>query len=190
MIFSRRIDADLEIRPLAFEDTQQFFQLVFENREHLGRWMFWVKADYSLLDAELHITNAVATATANNGFESGIWVNGKLAGCIRYNHIDWVHKSTELRYWLGASFQGRGLAIRACRAFIDHAFRMLRLNRVEIRCMSENLRSRRIPEQLGFVQEGILRQVRWRVDHFDDHVVYGMLAGEWFTLTADGSKDD
>lgn len=45
--------------------------------------------------------------------------------------------------------------------------------------MSENLRSRRIPERLGFTQEGVLRQVRWRKDHFDDHVVYGMLASEW-----------
>ena len=88
-------------------------------------------------------------------------------------------KNTELGYWLGAGYEGRGLATKACRALIQHAFRELGLHRVEIRCMSGNLKSRRIPERLGFAKEGILRQVHCRGDHFDDHVVYGLLANEW-----------
>jgi ribosomal-protein-serine acetyltransferase len=135
--------------------------------------------DYSLAEAQRHISGALERLEANNGFEAEIWFNGQLAGCIRYNYIDWTHKNTELGYWLGAGFEGYGLGTKACRVLIEHAFGELGLHRVEIRCMSENIKSRRIPERLGFVKEDVLRQVRWRHDHFDDHIVYGILATEW-----------
>lgn len=178
-MFECKIDERTELRLLTLDDTEQLFELVHGNRGHIGEWMFWVREDYSLADARQHITFALAKSAANDGFEAGIWFDEQLAGCIRYNYVDWAHRNTELGYWLGAAFQGKGLATHAARAMTDYAFKTLGLNRVEIRCMSENLRSRRVPERLGFTQEGVLRQVRWRRDHFDDHVVYGMLASEW-----------
>jgi ribosomal-protein-serine acetyltransferase len=178
-MFNLRIDAEVELRLLEPHHAREFFELAYGNREHIGEWMFWIGEDYSPMDAEQHIRLALERHAANNGLEAGIWFRGELVGCVRYNYIDWAHRNTELGYWLGASFQGHGLATRACRAMIDHAFNELQLHRVEIRCMSENARSRRIPERLGFIQEGVLRQVRWRRDHFDDHAVYGMLASDW-----------
>ena len=68
---------------------------------------------------------------------------------------------------------------KSCRALIEHAFRELRLNRVEIYCAVENSRSRRIPARLGFVEEGVHRQAEWVHDHFKDLVSYSMLAREW-----------
>ena len=67
---------------------------------------------------------------------------------------------------------------RGCRALIAHGFTELDLHRVEIRCAVDNLKSRAIPERLGFRREGQLREVEWLYDHFVDHVVYGLLAGE------------
>lgn len=187
-MFNYKIEAQLELRLLALGDAQRFFDLVGQNQEHIGAWMFWINEAYSLDDARRHIRLALDRWKDNNGFEAGIWFNGELAGAIYYSFIDWRHRNTELGYWLGESFQGRGIATKACRALTDYAFTALGLNRVEIRCMRENVRSRRIPERLGFVKEGVLRQVRWRLNHFDDHVVYGMLASEWQSSLA--SKDD
>lgn len=181
--FYYKVDANTELRLLSLDHAQQFFDLAYQNRKHIGEWMFWIGDNYSLYDAQQHIKLALERFAANNGFEAGIWFKGQLAGCVRYNFIDWMHKNTELGYWLGASFQGYGLATKACCALTEYAFTELGLNRVEIRCMSENLKSRRIPETLGFIQEGIVRQVRWRHDHFDDHVIYGMLASEWQKAT-------
>jgi ribosomal-protein-serine acetyltransferase len=62
---------------------------------------------------------------------------------------------------------------------VNYAFRELGLNRVEIQVATDNMRSRAIPERLGFTQEGILRDDVWLRDRFVDHVVYGMLAREW-----------
>jgi ribosomal-protein-serine acetyltransferase len=178
-MFNLKIDSDTELCLLARHNLREFFDLAYANRMYLAEWMFWIGNDYSIADAETHITSTLERLAANNGFEAGIWFKGELAGCVYYSYIDWRHRSTEVGYWLGAAFQGHGLAIKACRAMVDYAFKQLGLNRVEIRCMSENLRSRRIPEKLGFKEEGRVRQVRWRIDHFDDHIVYGMLAIEW-----------
>lgn len=181
-MFSHKIDAETELRLLELHHAKQFFELAHRNRAHIGQWMFWIRDDYSIDDARQHIKEELERFAAHDGFEVGIWSKGALAGCIRYRYIDWEHKNTELGYWLGAEFQGRGLVTKACAALIDYAFGELGLHRVEIRCMSENAKSRRIPESLGFIKEGLVRQVRWRHDHFDDHVVYGMLASEWQTL--------
>ena len=186
-MFSYKIDSDTELSLLSDVHTQEFFDLATQNRNHIREWMFWIGDDFSLSDAKQHIKLALERFAMNNGLEAGVWAKGTLAGCVRLNYIDWIHKNTELGYWLAESFQGQGLATKASRALIDYAFLTLELHRVEIRCMSENLRSRRIPERLGFTQEGVLRQVRWRKDHFDDHVVYGMLASEW--RSADRRRD-
>jgi ribosomal-protein-serine acetyltransferase len=179
IMFIYKIDSRTELRLLTLDHLQPFFELAHQNREHIREWMFWIREDYSSSDAEKHIQTALDRCAANNGFEAGIWFEDQLAGCVRYNYIDWTHQNTELGYWLGAAFQGHGLATKACRALVEHSFNELGLNRVEIRCMSENLRSRRVPQRLGFIQEGVVRQVRWRLDHFDDHIVYGLLASEW-----------
>jgi len=38
----------------------------------------------------------------------------------------------------------------------------------------ENKKRRSVPERLGFVCEGTIRQAEWLYDHYVDHTVYGM----------------
>ena len=61
----------------------------------------------------------------------------------------------------------------------DHAFGNLGLNRVVMRVDVGNIRSRAIPERLGFTQEGVTRQSDWLYTRFRDMVLYSILAGEW-----------
>jgi ribosomal-protein-serine acetyltransferase len=68
---------------------------------------------------------------------------------------------------------------RSVSAVLDLAFGRYGMHRVEIRAAPGNVRSRAIPERLGFTEEGLCREVEWLYDHFVDHVVYGMLAREW-----------
>jgi ribosomal-protein-serine acetyltransferase len=67
----------------------------------------------------------------------------------------------------------------AVRALTTLAFEAWHLNRVEIRVAPGNTRSAAVPERLGFVKEGVLRQAERHGDEFKDSVVYSMLAGEW-----------
>lgn len=161
------------------QHAAELSKLANENREHLRRWMTWIPDHYSVEDARRQIKQSLARYVERNGFWSGIWHRGELAGCLVYNYIDWKHRSTEISYFLGAEFEGKGLITKACRAAVNYAFNDQGLHRIEIRCASENLRSRAVPERLGFRTEGTLLKANWLHTRYVDVVVYGLLVDEW-----------
>jgi ribosomal-protein-serine acetyltransferase len=114
-----------------------------------------------------------------NGFNAGIRYKGKLVGMIGLHAIDRANRKTSIGYYIAEEAQGKGIVTKSVKAILDYVFRELGLNRVEIRCGVHNKKSRAIPERLGFVQEGIIRDGEWLYDHFHDLVVYSMLAKDW-----------
>ena len=174
-MFSYKIDDKTELRLLEERHAEQVFDLIAENRERHPE----LDKSFSLEDAQKKIKHDLALFAENKGLGVGIWHKGNLAGGVRYHEIDWSNRMTELGYWISRRFEGKGLVIKTCRVLIDYAFNELGLNRIVISCAAENQKSRAIPEKLGFVEEGIVRQAEWLHDHFIDLVIYGMLADEW-----------
>ena len=178
-MLSLKIDDETELRLIEPQHAEALNALVESNLEHIREWSGWLKRERSIENTRDFIRRNMARMSENDGYALAIWHRGEMAGQIEYNYIDWTNRSTKIGYWLGASFQGRGIVTKSCRALIEHAFGELKLNRVEMRCAVENRRSRAIPERLGFRQEGVLVQAEWMHDHFHDLVVYAVLAAEW-----------
>lgn len=179
-MFSYKIDDDTELSLFQPRHAEELNALVTNNYEHIKEWSAWLKEkDRPIENTQDFIKRNLMQFAENKGFEICIWYRGEIAGQIGYNYFDWNDRRTELGYWLGASFQGKGLITKSCRALIDHAFNELKLNRVEIRCGFENTKSRRIPEKLGFKEEGVIKQAEWLHDRFIDLVIYATLANEW-----------
>lgn len=178
-MFSYVIDEDTELRLIEPRHAEALNALIERNHDHLKEWLGWLKDGHSLEDTRNFIKRNLTQLAENSGCAVCIWYKGEISGQVGYSYIDWNNRKSEIGYWLGASFQGRGLVTQSCRALINHAFDELKLNRVEIRCGVENRRSRKIPEKLGFREEGVVRQAGWLYDHYVDIVIYGMLASEW-----------
>lgn len=179
MRFSYKIDEDLELRLAEERDAEEGYQLVMQNYEHLRRWLPWLDETYALEHAREFIRRNLQGFAENKGFGARIVFQGRMAGQIGFNMLDWKNSRTEIGYWLAEAFQGKGIMTKACRAFVGHAFDVLNLNRVEICCVTGNERSRRVPERLGFKLDGVLREGEWLHDSFHDLAVYSMLASEW-----------
>jgi len=64
----------------------------------------------------------------------------------------------EIGYWLRTDRQGLGLAREAARCLMEAAFAIEGIDRVEIHHDPRNFRSRRIPEALGFEDDGVRRR--------------------------------
>ena len=157
----------------------ELFALVDACRPHLRRWLPWVDNTRTIADTERFITDSLAQLASNQSFQVGIWHHGALAGVVGYHPVDWRNRKTALGYWLAPQHQGKGLMTEACRALIDHAFDELDLVRIEIRCATQNHKSRAIPERLGFHEEGTLRQYQLVDGCYLDCVSYSMLAEDW-----------
>ena len=188
MIFGK-ITQNIELRLIDRPQSEPLFRLIDSNREHLRRWHPWVDLMRSTGDVNKAISVWQLQHAKNLGFCAGIWFNETLCGIINHLNVDWLNRSTSLSYWLAASHQGKGIMTECCRAFINHAFDTWRLNRISIGCASDNVRSRAIPERLGFNFEGIIRGVEWLHDHYVDHAVYGLLRSEARLNPAMPAKD-
>jgi len=178
-VFRCRLDDTSELGILERRHAAELFRVIDSCRPHLREWLPWVDGTRTVADSERFVADSLAQLASNQSFHAGIWQAGELAGVIGYHPIDWPNRKPALGYWLAPAFVGKGLMTAACRAFVDHAFGELGLARVEIRCATQNARSRAIPERLGFRQEGVARRAEWLYDHFVDLVTYAVLAGDW-----------
>lgn len=178
-MFLLKVDQDIELSLLQVDDSLELFQLVQRNRTHLRRWLPWVDSIVSAQQYRLIIPEWLKQYEDNNGFQAGIRYKGRLAGVIGLHYIDWYNKHTTLGYFLGKEFEGLGIMTKVVKSLIDYIFSHLQLNRVEIRCGVYNVKSRAIPERLGFKLEGVIQDGEYLYDHFHDLAVYGMLARQW-----------
>ncbi|CAM3478707.1 GNAT family protein [Hydrogenibacillus schlegelii] len=177
-MFELIADEEVALKPLSYREVPALYALTDRHRDRLSVWLPWVRR-HTLTDTYAFVDQSMAQLRRNEGFQAGIFYRGTLVGVIGYHRIDWENKKTSLGYWLDPTVQGRGIMTRAARTMVDHAFFHLGLNRLEIRAATENTRSRRVAERLGFTLEGIIREAEWLGDRFVDHAVYGLLAREW-----------
>lgn len=166
------------IRRYTIDDLDTLYAAVDENRDRLDPWMAWPELTNSIEDQRRWLETVVADQKGTTGL--GIFVDGVFAGGIGLKQGEFGI-SAEIGYWLVGDFEGRGLMTKAVLALMALAFQELGFHRVHIRCAPTNVRSRAIPERLGFVEEALLRQeAKGSSEHgYHDLVVYGMLEDEW-----------
>ncbi len=167
---------DALLRRLTLDDLGEIWALVQAERDRIGVWMPWVEGTRTLEDQRRWLEGVLADARSADGL--GIFVDGAYAGGIGLM-IDAFGVVGEVGYWIGSAHEGRGFVTRATRALIDVGFGERGLHRITIRAGVDNVRSRAIPERLGFTEEGVLRGEGKGSVGFYDMVVYGLLEDEW-----------
>jgi RimJ/RimL family protein N-acetyltransferase len=67
-------------------------------------------------------------------------------------------RALEIGYWIHVDHINKGLATELAAALTKVAFEVHRVDRVEIHCDPNNVRSAAVPRKLGFVHEATLRR--------------------------------
>lgn len=178
-MFVHKIDEELSLKLIEIKDAERVFELMDNSREYLRQWLSWVDTIIKEEDMVRFLKMFLHGYAENRSLKTTILYKGEIVGLAGLDPINWSINTASIGYWLGEEFQGNGIMTRVVKALTDYAFTEMKLNKVEIHAVVENKKSRGIPERLGFVKEGCIRQAEYLSGNYFDVVVYGKLADEW-----------
>lgn len=163
------------IRPLAPEDADAFIDLANASRRFHAGLVTPPRdaARYAALLERNRQDDFEAFAVVRRNDQAVI-------GSINLSQIFRLgFQSAYLGYWLGAAYARQGYMSEAMALVLTHAFRGMKLHRLEANLQPENAPSRRLVQRLGFRLEGYSPRYlkisgRWR-----DHERWAILREEW-----------
>jgi ribosomal-protein-alanine N-acetyltransferase len=106
----------------------------------------------------------------------------KAEGCVvgSCGFVYWNphHHRAEIGYALARRLWGMGLMTEAVRRVCDFGFDVMGCNRIEARCLVENVRSSRVLEKAGMTFEGVIREQMYVKGAYRDLRLYSVLRRE------------
>lgn len=166
----------LFVRRPAPEDAESFISLVRASEEHYGGW--------AAPPATREAFMGYVARCARDDFEGMLLCrldDGAILGAANLSQIFLGPlRSCYLGYHTGAAHARQGYMSEAMPLVLRHAFRTLRLHRVEANVQPGNVASRALIERAGFRLEGYSPRYlkvdgRWR-----DHERWALLREHWY----------
>jgi ribosomal-protein-alanine N-acetyltransferase len=171
----------LLIRRLAFSDMPDLFEVA--SHPEVTRYITW-ETHRTLDDTRRFIQIVHDWHERQEVLYWGVVrkSDNKLIGTCGI--FEWVVRDAraELSYTLGRPYWGQGFASEIVGSLIRFGFETLLLNRLEGRCLRENLASARVLEKAQLSLDGILRQQLYLKGAYRDLKVYSLLRQEWLNL--------
>lgn len=82
------------------------------------------------------------------------------------NSLKAEHRKAEIGYWLLPEFWGKGIVKEVLPAICDYGFNDLRLHRIEAVVETENERSKKAIQSIGFHYEGTMKECEFKSGKF------------------------
>ena len=173
-----KIDDKIKIELIEEKHTQSIFDMVNENRNHLRPWLPFVDRMQTVDFTQNFVNGTMLRNKEGNEYAFVIFNNDRMVGRVGVYKIDTQNGIGEIGYWIIEDSQGKGIITKACKGLIDYCFNALKLNRIEIKCGTDNLKSKTIPDRLNFTKEGVIRQGELLHGKFIDLNLYSLLKGD------------
>lgn len=141
-------------------------QAIRESFDELKAWLPFAQRLPAVEETEINLRNAHINFLKRESFRFLIFhrETNDFIGTVSLQGIHWNIPKCEIGYWINTKFGGNGYMTEAVKALTDFGLNQLDFKRIEIRCESTNLKSRTIPEKLGYELEGILRNEDFSAD--------------------------
>jgi RimJ/RimL family protein N-acetyltransferase len=155
-----RIETErLVIRCYAPKDAILLKEAIDGSLDHLRPWMPWAQHEPESLQAKTaRLRKYRGQFDLGQDYVFGIFnkEENELIGSTGL-HTRAGEESREIGYWISALHIGKGYALEATKALTKVGFKIEGLDRIEIHCAPNNIRSQRIPQKLGYIHEATLR---------------------------------
>lgn len=149
--------------------------------EHLLPWMPWAANEPTDLDTKIALLRRFrGQFDLGQDFTYGIFSRDEaeaLGGTGLHTRLG--SDAREIGYWVRADRINQGIAAETAAALTRVAFEVDKLDRVEIHCDADNVRSAAVPRKLGYVHDATLRRRAITVGALADSMVWTMFADEY-----------
>lgn len=173
------MDDTIVLELLDDQHAVETFALINNNRFHLREWLPWVDNMRTIEIFESYISKTKKEKAAGTDYGFVIFFNQQIVGRIGLHQINTENKTGAIGYWLGEKFSGNGIITKCCNSIINFGFTDLHLDCIEIKCATENYKSKAVPERLGFILQGILPQAEFVNDKILDLYVFALRKDDW-----------
>ena len=114
------------------------------------------------------------------GFHVRTLVDDTLIGFVALFNISGRNQTGEMAIGIGnPAYRGKGYGSDTLRVILRYAFDELNLHHLGLTVMAYNIAAVTAYERVGFVKEGVRREVVTRAGQRHDLVLYGILRDEW-----------
>ncbi len=140
-------------------DGKAVYQAIRASLAELKPWMDFARLTQTEEEVEANIRASYISFLKRDDLRLLVFEKntGEFVASSGLHRIDWSVPKFEIGYWIDTRHSGKGFMTEAVQGIVDFAFNELKARRIEIRCDPLNVKSRAIPERLGFILEGILR---------------------------------
>ena len=102
-----------------------------------------------------------------------------MLGEVVLNNIEWDNRSANFRIAIPSEHADKGLGTQAIRLILHYGFMTLNLHRVELEVYTFNPRALHVYEKVGFVREGVKRDVLLWEGEYHSAIVMSILKPEF-----------
>jgi len=173
------VDEDIRLKEIGLEDVEAIFGTIDNERSYLGEWLPFVYLTNNIGFTRSFVVDYLNSDRIN--ITCAIYYKDTFVGLVGLKDTDLANKKTEIGYWLSETFQHKGIITRSCKKLIDYAFEILGVNRVQLKAATENAKSSKVAERLGFGFEGIEHDGELHSRGFVDLKIFTLLKKDFIS---------
>jgi N-acetyltransferase len=178
------------LRPVSVDDYTTFTELAKQDAD---MWYYFSMnlGDEKQLQKWMEIAFTEKAANTRRAFTIIDKQTGKIGGSSSLGNISMYDKRAEIGWsWLGKDFRSTGLNRHAKYAMMKYAFEVQGFERIEFKTDFQNARARKGLQNVGGIEEGILRShmQMWN-NRRRTSIYYSVLKDEWKGLKETIFKD-
>jgi RimJ/RimL family protein N-acetyltransferase len=96
------------------------------------------------------------------------------------HQIDWKNRIAEVGIMIGdKELRGKGYGTEAMELLLEYGFNTVNLNRIQLRVFDYNIRAINSYKNVGFKEEGRIRQAMFKSGKYHDMFLMSILREEW-----------
>lgn len=172
-------DGVVTLRPWGKEGDVEAITAACNDRA-IAEFLDMIPSPYTEHDARDYIERTRQGWAEGTTSNFAVLVEGAAVGSIGVHWLEPDQGMAEVGYWVAPQTRGQRVCTRAVRLVSRWVLERPGMERLQLRADEENAASRKVAENAGFTQEGILRSSRYnpRLGRRIDFVMYSLLRAE------------